>query len=100
MHLRYPSIFLGLLFRITLLPALIIHLPHRWSVNVDERLYCIQKRVKDFQEDDLSRLMFQLHMVSNTRFGLLHAVVGKAVRALLSYGSVGSFRRCVFGRGF
>jgi hypothetical protein len=42
----------------------------------------------------------QLHMVSRTRFAFHHAVVGKAVRALLSYGSVGSFRRCVFERGY
>jgi len=44
--------------------------------------------------------MSQLRMVSSTKFALRHAVVGKAVRALLSYGSVGTFRRCVFERGF
>ena len=55
MHIHYPSFLLGLLFGIILLPCLIIYLLYRWSVKEDERLYRIQKRVDDFQEDDVSR---------------------------------------------
>jgi len=55
MHIHYLSILVGLLFGIILLPPLIIHLLYRWSVDEDERLYRIQKRLDDFQEDDVSR---------------------------------------------
>jgi hypothetical protein len=55
MHFHFLSIALGLLFGIILLLPLIVHLLYRWSVGEDERLYRIQKRVDDFQEDDLSR---------------------------------------------
>jgi len=55
MRIHYLSILLGLLFGIILLPPLIIHLLYRWSVNEDERLFRMQKRLDNFQEDDISR---------------------------------------------
>jgi hypothetical protein len=55
MHIHYLSILLGLLFGKVLLPCSIIHLLYRWSVNEDERLFRIQKRLDNFQEDDVSR---------------------------------------------
>jgi len=55
MHIHYLSILVGLLFGIILLPPLIIHLLYRWSVDEDERLFRMQKRLDNFQEDDVSR---------------------------------------------
>jgi len=51
----YLSILLGLLFGIILLVPLIILLLYRWVVKEDERMFRIQKRLDDFQEDDVSR---------------------------------------------
>jgi hypothetical protein len=55
MRIHYLSILLGLLFGIILLVPLIILLLYRWVVNEDERMFRIQKRLDDFQEDDVSR---------------------------------------------
>ncbi len=55
MHVHYLSILLGLLFGTFLSPCLIIYLLYKWSVKEDERLFRIQKRLDDFQEDDVSR---------------------------------------------
>jgi hypothetical protein len=55
MHFHYLSFLLGLLFAMILLPCLIIYLLYRWSVKEDERLFRIQNRLDDFQEDDVSR---------------------------------------------
>ena len=55
MHIHNLSILLGLLVGIILLPPLIILLLYRWLVKEDERLFRIQKRLHDFQEDDGSR---------------------------------------------
>jgi hypothetical protein len=55
MHIHYLFILL-VLFGIILLLPLIIHLLYRWSVEEDERLFRIQKRLDDFQEEeDVSR---------------------------------------------
>ena len=55
MFLHYLSILLGLLIGIILLACLIIHLLYKWLVKADERMFRIQKRVDDYQEDDVSR---------------------------------------------
>ncbi len=55
MRIHYLSILLGLLFGIILLVPLIILLLYRWVVKENERMFRIQKRLDDFQEDDVSR---------------------------------------------
>jgi|HubBroStandDraft_4_1064222.scaffolds.fasta_scaffold1061268_2 hypothetical protein len=55
MHIHFLSLLLGLLFGTILSPCLITYLLYKWSVEEDERLFRIQKRLDDFQEDGVSR---------------------------------------------
>jgi len=55
MFLHYLSILLGLLFGAIVLACITIHFLYKWLVNEDERMFRIQKRVDDYQEDDVSR---------------------------------------------
>jgi len=55
MRIHFLSLLLGLLFGTILSPCLIIYLLYKWSVKEDERLFRIQKRLDNFQEDDVSR---------------------------------------------